>query len=86
MKSRPNSTTPHSAPEGGKERTMETCDRCHGEITSQEAEKGWPLCSLEGDYICPSCYGAEAFCACGEILSADSDTSLCPLCDRKEVR
>lgn len=64
----------------------ERCDCCGGTITEDEASVGWPLPRmLDGslsdvEYICPSCYGDEAWCACGSLLPADEETDVCELC------
>jgi len=60
---------------------------CNHTLTETEAALGWPIHDLDGDLICPSCYGDEAFCArCGETLSSDSgDDWLCSECARDEA-
>lgn len=60
---------------------METCDVCREKLTEEAVALGWPIPRLEdGVYICPDCYGAEAFCACGAMLSGHSDHATCPEC------
>lgn len=60
---------------GYEERAMATmteaerCDRCHVSITPAEVALGW-LLAMDDGYICPSCYGDDAFCAAGHVLPA----------------
>lgn len=58
----------------------EYCTRCDGEITADELAKGWPIPLDDDDYTCPSCYGDEAFCANGHVLSGTTDSDLCAEC------
>lgn len=63
--------------------TTTKCDRC-GEVVSGEARAmGWPIPSDDDAYVCPSCYGDEAFCAAGHVLPADSDHGVCRRCERR---
>jgi hypothetical protein len=58
------------------------CDRCGRAMTGAEDSLGWPISALDdGAYVCPSCYGDEAFCArCGAVLDGHSDSDRCGAC------
>lgn len=62
-----------------------TCDRCECTISSNERAKGWPVAvSLDPEtieYVCPDCYGGEAYCPHGHVLPADCDSDDCPDCN-----
>jgi len=57
----------------------ETCDRCGDEITIDAKEKGWPI-PMDDGYICPDCYGNDAFCSEEHVLLAGSDSDYCAEC------
>ena len=61
------------------------CDRCGTAITADEARLGWPVARDDG-YVCPACYGHEAHCACGAVLSAQEEGSTCRACAREAAR
>lgn len=72
-----------------REDEMDTiCDRCGEQVTEEATLRGWPIpMSTPGgevEYICPSCYGDEAFCPQGHVLPADTDTDDCPTCEEEE--
>lgn len=64
------------------------CDRCGEEITEEAAEQGWPVPvhaeddsdGQRHDYICPDCYGDEAYCSCGAVLSSRVEETECAEC------
>ena len=56
-----------------------TCDRCRETVDAAEVALGWPIAVGE-EYICPSCYGAEAFCHDGHVLSATTEHGECGEC------
>jgi hypothetical protein len=61
--------------------TTETrCDRCHRIITAEEIALAWPVCSLDHEYICPDCYGDDAYCPAGHVLRGDTDGDDCEQC------
>lgn len=58
---------------------MNRCDCCNEPLTAEATAQGWPI--ADGDaYICPECYGDEAFCPAGHVLSATVDTRDCQQC------
>ena len=61
-----------------------TCDRCQEPIDAEAASMGWPIAvdknRTEIEYICPECYGPEAFCREGHVLPADVDSDECGEC------
>lgn len=62
----------------------ETCDRCDGTLTEREIALAWPVPLMRGEdceYICPSCYGDEAFCPQGHTLRGDTEGSDCSECE-----
>lgn len=62
----------------------ESCDRCRNYISVEEHNKEWPIC-VDGEYICPSCYGDEAYCCrCGDLLCGTVDVSTCDSCREGE--
>lgn len=64
----------------------ERCDRCGQRITDEAERMGWPIAAIGGtEYVCPDCYGAEAYCSQGHCLPADSDTSECPTCSGEKA-
>jgi hypothetical protein len=58
------------------------CTQCGAEITVEEAALGWPIVAEDGVY-CPACFGDDAFCRCGALLSATDDASDCEACARE---
>lgn len=62
---------------------MERCHVCHSTISEEAKKMGWPIARLgDGRYVCPDCYGSDAYCAEGHVLSATSDSSECPRCSQ----
>jgi hypothetical protein len=60
---------------------MTYCQRCERRITDIECALEWPIRNNEGQLVCPSCYGDEAFCVeCGTLLWAFNDSGVCPEC------
>ena len=57
------------------------CARCRRFITDEESALAWPV-PMEDGYICPTCYGDEAFCREGHTLRGDVDSSSCDECVR----
>lgn len=53
---------------------------CNHKCDTHEIALGWPIENLDGELVCPSCYGEEAFCACGSVLPASSESSVCADC------
>ena len=60
---------------------MTRCDRCHRPITAEESALSWPVAvtpedgdpSEDIEYVCPDCYGAEAYNDNGELLPGDEE-------------
>ena len=73
----------------------EICMRCDETIPERDVALGWPVCVDAEDsdpdddvheYVCPACYGDEAFCRlCGEVLAAE-EGARCPDCDEEDSR
>ena len=59
--------------------TNETCDRCGHTLTAEALAMGWPV-AMDDEYICPACYGDEAYCGQGHVLRACDESSACQRC------
>lgn len=53
---------------------------CNHKCDAHEIKLGWPIENLEGKLVCPSCYGDDAFCACGGVLPARQEGGQCAAC------
>lgn len=58
----------------------ERCDRCEETLAPEALQQGWPI-PAGTEYICPDCYGDEAFCSEGHILPAGVDHGDCAACE-----
>lgn len=55
-----------------------SCDRCGDCMDDDEIALGWPVAMGE-EYVCPSCYGQEAYCRDGHVLPA-AESAACAAC------
>jgi hypothetical protein len=58
----------------------ETCHRCGERIAANAVKMGWPVATVAGEYVCPSCYGDGGYCDAGHVLPADVDSAECETC------
>lgn len=62
------------------------CGSCGDNVPSEAVSMGWPVPGPDGDPICPSCYGDEAFCPNGHVLPATADSVECSTCEVDAVK
>lgn len=60
---------------------QELCEECKSPITEEESRYGWPIpVTFHSDsypsYICPDCYGDDAYCLEGHLLPSGSEVCI----------
>lgn len=68
-------------PDDDDDGEQESCMVCGEAIDDEATAMGWPIPRLtDGLYVCPDCYGDEAYCPDGHVLDAHSDSGQCRMC------
>lgn len=57
------------------------CDGCGEMIEAELLAAGWPVAMDDDTYLCPGCYGDEAYCPEGHVLRGDTDATVHALPD-----